>query len=79
MTLKYYDLVWKTILIHTKFLSHLDSVINDAFPECQAYLSTKAAEFINQAITELQVDGMPPDKAFLKELQCHMCDFVHPH
>ena len=78
-TLKYYDLVWKTILIRVKFLSRLDSVINDAFPERQAYLSAKAAEFINQAIAELQADGVPPDEAFLKEHQCHMCDFVRPH
>ncbi|KIM55471.1 hypothetical protein SCLCIDRAFT_134658 [Scleroderma citrinum Foug A] len=75
-TLKYYSLVWKTILNHTRFLSRLDAVISNAFPEHQVYLSSKANKFITQAVAELQENGMPPDKVFLRDQQHHMGNLV---
>ena len=75
-TLKYYSPVWKTILNRARFLSRLDTIANNAFPERQVYLNSKPAEFLTQAIAELQEDGVPLDESFLRDHQHHMGDFV---
>ena len=75
-TLKYYSLVWKTILNLARFLLRLDAIISNAFPEHQVFLSSKANEFITQAVAELQEDGVPPDEVFLRDHQHHMGDLV---
>ena len=75
-TLKYYSPVWKTILNRARFLSRLDAVISNAFPERQVFLSSKANEFITQAVAELQEDGVPPDEVFLRDHRHHMGDLV---
>ena len=75
-TLKYYSPVWKTILNRARFLSHLDTVISNMFPERQVYLSSKANKFITQAVAELQEDGVPPDEVFLRDHQHHVGNLV---
>ena len=78
-TFKFYDVMWKAILNRAKLLSHLDAVINDAFPERYVYISKRGVEFINQAITELEEDNVQPNKAFLRKHQHHMSDLVGFH
>ena len=75
-TLKYYSPMWKAVLNRARFLSRLDIVTDNAFPERHVYLSSKPNEFIAQAIAEFQEDGMPHDELFLREHQRHMGDFV---
>ena len=75
-TLKYYSPVWKTILNRARFLSRLDTISSNAFPERQVYLNSKPHEFIAQAMAELQQDGVPSDELFFRDHQHHMGDFV---
>ena len=75
-TLKYYSPVWKAVLNRARFLSRLDTVTDNAFPEHHVYLSSKANEFITQAVAELQEDGVPFDESFLRDHLHHMGNFV---
>lgn len=78
-TLKFYDAVWRAVLARAKTLSRFDAIINNTFPERQAYVSKRAVEFITQTVAEFQQDGVQPDDSIRKNHQHHMNDLVRLH